>query len=253
MAVMPLLYAHRGAAAEYPENTIPSFQRAIEVGANALEMDVHLTRDGHVVVCHDDTGQRMAGKSAVVAHTDFSELQKWNVGANFCTPSGVRPFADETFTIPLLSEVLERFPEVPLNIDIKAHTEKAVRSVIEIIDAAHASQRVTLASFSYKTLRWVRAQGYSGRTSLAPAEVAMLYLSPKFVLKRIDNFGSAAQIPTKQGPVTLASGKLIEKCHDLNMEVHFWTINDIATAQSLIDLGADAIMTDDPAKLSVLF
>ena len=78
---MPRLYAHRGAAVELPENTLPAFRLALELGADAIETDAHLTRDGHVVLSHDPTGRRMCGISTPIERATLDEVRSWNAGA----------------------------------------------------------------------------------------------------------------------------------------------------------------------------
>src|SRR5262249_5081969 len=89
----PRLYAHRGAAAEAPENTLDSFARALAHGADALEMDVHLTRDGVVVVSHDPDGARMCGVGRRFADANWDEIRRWDAGWGFVAPDESRPFA----------------------------------------------------------------------------------------------------------------------------------------------------------------
>src|SRR5688572_16564471 len=114
-----LVYAHRGAAIELPENTLPSFRRALELGADALETDVHLTLDGEVVAVHDPDGRRVAGIDQRVAATAFAELRGWDAGFAFVDGAGTRPFAGQGYRIPTLEELLVELPEIPINVDLK--------------------------------------------------------------------------------------------------------------------------------------
>src|SRR5262245_31233802 len=102
---MPVLYAHRGASAELPENTIEAFLRALEVGATAIETDVHLTRDGHVVVSHDPSGERAAGVPRRICDATLAEVKAWDVGRGSHVRRG-RALSESRFTIPLLEEAL---------------------------------------------------------------------------------------------------------------------------------------------------
>src|SRR4051794_600497 len=113
------LYAHRGAAAEQPENTLPSFALALELGADALEMDVHATSDGVLVVSHDSDGARMAGCNLPFRAVPWSLVREWDAGKGFVAPDGSRPFAGRGIHVPTLEEVVLAFPGVPLNVDLK--------------------------------------------------------------------------------------------------------------------------------------
>lgn len=225
---MTTLYAHRGAAAELPENTLLSFERALEVGADALELDVHSTRDGVIVVSHDPGGERCFGVSQLICETGWDAISRWG---------------DEKNRAPRLLDVLRAFPGVPLNVDLKAGGADAA---VELLRQEKAEERVTLASFSARTLRRVRALGYKGPTGLARSEVAQLLALPASVQRGpLAPAGQAAQLPTH-----LAQRWIIDRCKALRLRVDVWTVNDVATAERLIALGVDGIMTDDPRLLA---
>ena len=252
-ASKPLLYAHRGAAVEQPENTVPSFARAIELGANALEMDAHMTSDGHVVVSHDPTGLRMAGVKAEIRRTPIAELQSWDAGHGFVDQAGERSMAGQGYAIPTLEQIITEFPDIPINVDLKQSWPPMVTEAVALIRRLDAESRVTLASFQLTTLLRVRAEGYTGPMALSRTEVLALMATPGALLKRLHVLGDAAQLPYRLGPVNVASKRIIDKCHKLGMRVDFWTVNDPDEAERLLDMGADGIMTDDPAAIAPVF
>ncbi len=280
---MVRLYAHRGAAAELPENTLASFQRALDVGADALEMDVHLTRDWKVVVSHDATGERMAGIAAEIRHCDLAEIKTWDAGIGFIDAEGGRPFADRGFEVPTLAEVLEAFPDVVINIDLKQHHPSMVDAALEVIRYHGAEGRVQIASFDLATLLLVRKRGYPGVTAMAPLEVALALFAPSFVMRRAPFMGCSAQIPTRAEflrqsiddmgltlgsavPLHLVPGAdrlsqvprrlfptnawMVKRLRKLGVQVEFWTVNEPGEAQALADIGVDGIMTDDPQRIA---
>lgn len=234
---MPVrLYAHRGAAAERPENTLPSFRRALELGADALETDLHATSDGAIVVAHDPDGARLAGVPREIRGVTLAELRKWDVGG------GAR--------IPTLEELLLEFPDVIVNVDIKQRVPDIAPAVVALVKRLGAEERVIIASFDSRTLRRVRALGYRGQTSLGREEVLAVRLLPVPALRRLRrHLGDAVQVPVVAGPFRLGTAEFIEKCHAVGLRVDFWTINDVAQARALAALGADGIMTDDPARV----
>jgi glycerophosphoryl diester phosphodiesterase len=246
---MPVLYAHRGASAELPENTIPAFLRAIEVGATAIETDVHSTADGHVVISHDPTGSRAARVPRAIRASTLAEVKGWDVG---CGPHVFRRRAapHERFTMPTLEEALEALPGVPFNVDIKQHDERTADAVVASVARCRAEERVLLTSFDARTVQRVRRLRYRGPTGLAQAEVVRLLALPLPVLRRVALAGRAAQIPVRVGPLRLDRASLVAKAHRLGIEVHYWTINDPSEARRLFALGADAVMTDDPAAIA---
>jgi glycerophosphoryl diester phosphodiesterase len=237
------LWGHRGASAECAENSLRAFERALERGANALELDVHLTVDREVVVIHDPTGERVAGVALPVARTSLRQLKRWSLRA----PDGA---AD---AIPTLDEVLALRPEVPVSVDIKPRDLSTVASVLSVVRRHHAEQRVTIASFHWPTLRAVRRAGYRGPTALSQIEVLRLAVTPTLAQRVVPPRGAAAQVPVRAGPLYFGSRWFIAKCHRLGLRVDFWTINDPAEAGRLLALGADGIMTDDIPRLRPVF
>jgi glycerophosphoryl diester phosphodiesterase len=247
------LYAHRGASAEAPENTMPSFRKALEIGVDGLELDVHMTRDGHVVVSHDPTGERMAGVRARWKDVDLATAKTWDMGWGFVAPDGSRPFAGRGVRVPTFEEVLVELPGVVLNVDLKQVAPTMVPAVLALLRRLRAEDRVVLASFQLRTLLAVRRAGYAGATGMTQPEVAALLATPRAVLQRLPYLANAVQVPVKAGPIVLAAPGFLAKCHALGMRVDFWTINDPAEAKRLLELGADGIMTDDPRAIAPVF
>jgi glycerophosphoryl diester phosphodiesterase len=248
MSAFPwLVYGHRGAPAEYPENTLPSFRRALDVGATALETDVHLTRDGVVVTAHDPDLKRTARRNDAIRSLRYDELRAIDLSDGF-VPSAGTPLAQHDIAIPKLAEVLSGFPGVPINVDVKPGLD-AIDAVIAVVRDCGAERRVRLASFSVRVVRRIRERGYPGPTGLARDEVGLLVALPMAILGRMPWAGRAAQVPTNVGPIRLDTKRFVEKCHALGMRVDFWTINDPSEALRLRALGADGVMTDDPARI----
>ncbi len=238
---------------ELPENTLPSFARALELGADALEMDAHMTSDGRVVVSHDPSGQRMTGVKADIRRTSLAQVQAWDAGDGFVDVDGEHSMANKGYRIPTLEEVLTEFPDVPFNVDIKQFWPPMVTQTVALIRRLDAEERVTLASFHLTTLLRVRAEGYVGPIALSRTEVLALVATPRLLLRKLDLLGDAAQIPFKLGRINVASKRLIDKCHELGMRVDFWTVNKPEDAARLLELGADGIMTDDPRAIAPVF
>ncbi len=245
----PLIYAHRGASLEVPENTLEAFQLALELGANAIETDAHLTRDGRVVLSHDPSGMRMAGIERAIRDSTLAEVREWNVGTRH-----PRAAPGSVFRMPTLDETLAAFPRTFFNVDAKQESPDMIPALLRAIRGARATERVRIASFSARNLRRARELGYEGPTGLAPSELARLMLAPMSLAKRMRVGGDAAQVPERVGGPSLlgmqpgfvfASQAAIDRLHVLGMRVDFWTIDDPAKAKHLLALGADGIMTDD--------
>ncbi len=248
------MYGHRGARAELPENTMLAFERALEVGADALEMDVHMTRDGVVVVIHDKDGRRVANDAACVRDSAWSTVRRWRTGNAFVDAQGERPFAgDARFSVPAFEEVLEAFPGVLLNVDLKQVEPDMVPAFVRLVRGARAEDRVRIASFSTRNLARARHLGYAGETGLGGAEVLRLWATPLAALRRMPLDGTAAQVPLRQGPVDLTTPSFLAKCRALGVRVDYWTVDDPAVARDLFARGADGFITDDPRALAAAF
>lgn len=244
------LYAHRGASAERPENTLVAFQRALEIGVDSLETDVHLSRDGVFLVTHDEDALRMCGSPLKWREIDAKDAQRLDAGWGFVAEDGTRPFAGKGIRVPTFESLLVEFPRVRINVDIKSADPAPM---LDLVREHKAEDRVTIASFHTRTMLAVRRLGYDGETGLSQGEVATLLVMPAVLWRQLPFTGTAAQVPTHQGPVRFDRATFIAKCHSLGLRVDFWTVDDPSEAQRLLGLGADGIITNDPASLKPLF
>lgn len=243
-----IVFAHRGAAAERPENTLPSFRRALELGADALETDVHLTADGEIVAAHDTDGTRMTGVARALRRSTLAEIQSWDAGCGFVDAQGGRPFRGSGYRIPSLHELLTELPAVRINMDLKTEEPALVERFIAIVREHSAEGRVIAASFFRSALVNLRRRGWRGESSLSRAEFLQSWLIPNWLQRRRVP-GNRAQIPTHAGPLRFATPRSLKKLRQLGLQVDYWTINDPNEARRLVVLGVDGIMTDDPALI----
>ncbi len=231
------LYAHRGASAKAPENTLSAFAIALSDGANALELDVHRTADGHFVVAHDPDGARTAGCDERIAEVGLDEVRRWTAGGE---------------SIPTLPEFLDAFPDTPVSIDLKPNDPTAVGPLLEVLSAHNGESRVTVASFHDRLLWQVRRLGWTGRTALTRGEVAALRFAPLALARRVIR-GHAAQIPVQSGPIRLDRHDFLRRCRTLGIRADYWVVNDPEEARKLLSAGATGLMSDNPALLAPVF
>ena len=166
----PRIFGHRGSAGTHPENTMPSFQAAIDLGARYLETDVHMTRDGEIVVSHDPDLARSCGNAIFIKDADYADLAKADAGYTFSLDGKEFPFRSKGIRIPRLAELLATFPKALFNIDLKPEDVSLTEAVLKVIDAAKMRRRVLLTSEYQNRLDEVRALapgiptscGYSG-------------------------------------------------------------------------------------------
>ncbi|MFE0922156.1 glycerophosphodiester phosphodiesterase [Streptomyces nigra] len=225
----PLPFAHRGGAADGLENTALQFRRAVEQGYRYIETDVHTTRDGRLVAFHDATLDRVTDGAGRIADLPWAEVRQARV-------AGREP-------VPLFEELLETFPEVRWNVDLKA--EPALRPFLELIERANAWDRVCVGSFS--EARVVRAQRLAGprlATSYGTRGVLNLRLRSWGVPAALRRSAVAAQVPEAQSGVQVVDHRFVRTAHARGLQVHVWTVNDPERMHRLLDLGVDGIMTD---------
>jgi glycerophosphoryl diester phosphodiesterase len=236
---LPLAFAHRGGAGGGLENTMAAFAGAVEMGYRYVETDVHATRDGQLVVFHDRTLDRVTDVVGRIGQLTWDEITGARVG--------------NTETVPLLADVLHSWPEVRLNVDVKA--EDAIGPLVEVIRRTGAIDRVCVGSFSDRRLAKVRAAlGPRLCTSLGPREVLRLRTASVFGR---GHTGATPGVPCAQVPpyavVRVVDRRFVERAHALGMQVHVWTIDDPAEMNRLLDLGVDGIMTDELAALREVY
>lgn len=227
----PLAFAHRGAALGEHENTMGAFAEAVAAGFRYLETDVQATADGVAVVFHDATLARVLGRAGRVGDLRWADLAAVRRGG--------------AVVVPKLVDVLEAWPQVRFNIDVK--TDTAVSPVVGVVRRTATLPRVLLTSFrDARTARMRAALGPDLATSPGVAGVTRLFAASRISAGagRLARRIAAAQVPTRAGRVTVPDERLIRYAHRWGVQVHVWTVNDAAQMHRLLDLGVDGIMTD---------
>ncbi|WP_225101213.1 glycerophosphodiester phosphodiesterase [Streptomyces sp. CoH27] len=225
----PIPFAHRGGAADGIENTVAQFRRAVEMGYRYIETDVHATADGRLVAFHDSTLDRVTDGAGRIAELPWEDVRHARV-------DGREP-------VPLFEELLETFPEVRWNVDVKA--EPALRPLLDLIERTNAYDRVCVGSFSEaRVLRAQRLAGPRLATSFGTRGVLSLRLRSWGLPAAVRRSAVAAQVPEAQSGVPVVDQRFVRAAHARGLHVHVWTINEPARMHRLLDLGVDGIMTD---------
>lgn len=231
----PFLWAHRGASCCSPENTLPAFSAAVESGADGLELDIHLSRDGLPVVIHDESLDRTTDGCGPVAGMTWQQLQQLDAGSWFSSD-----FADEP--IPGLEDVLKIFAgQLRLNLEIKE-----LRAGMVVLDMIrqYPSADILVSSFDYSLLRRLRA--LDDHLSLA-------------VLFEVGNWHQAVAIAQDisacsfHPDVNTVSRPMIAACKGAALPVFVWTVDSTSVARSLLRAGVSGFFTNDPATLKSAF
>jgi glycerophosphoryl diester phosphodiesterase len=236
---------HRGNRAHAPENTIESFRQAVALGVDGLEFDVRLTRDGRLVVHHDETVDRTTDGRGRVADLDWKSLSALDAGARFTAAGRSTPYAGKGVGVPSVAEVLETFSTTPLLIEVK--TGEAAAPLRELLVHMGAADRCVVASFSEETLR--PFVGPDFLTSGATADVARLYLPAllRFPIRSVPF--ELISVPRVYRGLPLPLGSLARALEPLGVPVHVWTINDPGVARRLWRKGVRGIISDDPGAI----
>lgn len=246
----PRLFGHRGRSADFPENTLPAFAAALAAGVPYLELDVWATRDGRVVVHHDETLLRTCGDPRRVTDVDWAELRTLDAGYGFTADGRLFPFRGQGIGVPLLEEVLRNFPEAFVNIEIKQEEPAAEGEVLAAVRSTGSGERVLLASEKDAVLKRMRRICGDIPTSSSYGEVAaFLAWVQGGCAEGYRHPGAALQIPEEFGPVRLVTPVTVEAAHRIGVEVHVWTVNAEADMRRLLALGADGLMSDRPDLL----
>lgn len=225
----PIPFAHRGGSADGLENTLTQFRRAVDAGYRYIETDVHATADGRLVAFHDVTLDRVTDGAGRISDLPWEDVRHARV-------AGSEP-------VPLFEELLETFPEVRWNVDVKA--EPALQPLLDLIGRTDAWDRVCVGSFS--EARVVRAQHLAGprlATSFGTRGVLNLRLRSWGVPAAVRRSAIAAQVPETQSGVPVVDRRFVRAAHARGLQVHVWTVNEPQRMHRLLDLGVDGIMTD---------
>ena len=232
---MTLIWAHRGASAKAPENTLAAFQLAHEMGADGVELDVQLTADGHVVCIHDETLDRTTtGRGPVVERT-LHEVKAFDASG------GREGFTGEA--IPTLEEVLELVAPTAMtvNIELKNSIEPypgIEEAILQIVEGHGMTERIIYSSFNHISATRLARSSQRSRVGLLFSDVLA---EPWDYAQRLDvtalhpNWRYVSFVP-----------ETIERCHALGLTINVWTVDNPETVRRLADLGADAVITNRP-------
>jgi glycerophosphoryl diester phosphodiesterase len=241
-----LVIAHRGNAAHAPENTIEAFDQAVALGVDVIEFDVHVTRDGVPVVIHDPTLQRTTDRTEAVASLTLPQLRGANAGMFFSKDDGVSfPYRERHLTIPTVEEVVTRFADIPLLIEVKVSS--AAEPLAEVLEATGAISRAVFGSMSREAVLPFRDRGLP--TGASQDEVLRL-LMLAMLRRRIETLPyETLCIPRwfKGVPVPVAA--LARAGRAVGVTTHVWTIDAPEVAKRLWRSGIQGIVTNDPGLM----
>jgi glycerophosphoryl diester phosphodiesterase len=260
-----IAYAHQGGAWEGPSSTLYAVAAALEAGATAIELDVHATADGQLVVCHDPTVDRTTDGSGRIAELTYDELRAldnaywWAPGADVSPglepsryPYRGRAPADRRFGVARLDEVLSEFPGVLLNLDIKQTAPAVVpyeEALATLLRRHGRVDDVIVASFIDQATEAFSSFAPEIPTSAGTGAVANFYQSVRDGEEPVAMRHVALQVPADYSGMTLVDEAFVQAAHHCGLAVHVWTIEDEPEMERLCRLGVDGIITDRPSAL----
>lgn len=242
----PVPIAHRGSRLLWPENTLLAFQNVYDLGFRHFETDVHMTKDGEVVVIHDPTVDRTTNGSGFVSDLTLAEIKDLDAGYRHRV-DGSYPFRRMGVEVPTLSELLTAFVDASMVIDMKA--DGLIGELAGVIERRDAHDRLIVGSFcDQRCAEFARATGGTVPTSTGTEAVCRWVVSSRAGCC-VRTHAAALQVPTQVLGVTVADKKLVAAAHKAGLQVHVWTVNQPEEMIRLLDLGVDGLITDRPDLL----
>lgn len=236
----PIVIAHRGGGNEYPENSVTAFEAMQKRGFRFVETDVHATRDGVAVICHDPILDRISDGTGPISHYTWRELER------------VRDHSGNP--LMRLDLVLDAFCDTIFNIDAKS--DSVVHPLLTAIARTESHNRVCVASFSERRLRKVRRQLPDVATSLGVPAVAQVMAGAiatgilrNGILSTIPG-GQVLQVPLQTRGIQVLTPEVVAAAHERAIAVHAWTINTLDAVDIVVSYGVDGIITDEPTAVA---
>lgn len=250
----PWLIAHRGGARLAPENTLPAFELAARLGADAFELDVHLTADGEVVVFHDDDTLRLTGAPGPVSGRTLAELRALDAGYAFTADAGASfPWRGQGVTVPTLRELLARFPLARLNVEAKTPEPPLAEALVRVVREVGAVERVCIGSEHDEQGERLRAL-LPEACHFLPREAASCHIMAARVegATGCPEGWDVADLPHRiEGTdIAVVDRRTVEYLHGRGMAVFVWTVDEEEDMRALLAAGVDGIMTDRPDLLA---
>ena len=243
--------AHRGGGMLAPEATLAAFAAAAGAGADVLEMDVHLSADGALVVIHDRTVDRTTDGSGAVGELRLAELRALNAGHRFRGPDGGFPYRTERVAIPTFEEVQAAHPDLPFVVEMK--TLDTAEPLCRAIREAGRESRTLVAAFGRESLERFRSACPAVATGGSFGEVvAFLVMSMGRLAGLYDPPFDALLVSETSGPLRVVTPGLLRSARQAGLPVIVWTVNRAEDMERLLALGVDGILTDDPATLAAV-
>jgi glycerophosphoryl diester phosphodiesterase len=245
--------AHRGGEGRWPSNTLYAFEQALALGVDSLELDIHMSADGALVVRHDPVVETTTNGRGAIRDLTLAQIQALDAGYTWTTDGREYPFRGRGITIPTLGEVFQAFPNTRINIDIKPQEPQVVDRFVEILRRFERLKSVVVGSFHERQLGRFRRLCPQVLTAAGVSETRTFYGMQRLGLAGLyQPRAYAFQIPETYGSRRIITPAFIRAAHSRGMQVHVWTVNDVADMRRLIEWGVDGLITDFPDRALAL-
>jgi glycerophosphoryl diester phosphodiesterase len=255
LAHRPLVIAHADDTGNgiWPGNTMTYLEGAAALGVDILEVDAHMTRDGALVLMHDDTVDRTTDGKGRIRDLTLAEVRALEVAHHWTQDGSSYPYRGQGLRVPTLEEAFVRFPRYPMVIEIKQPSPSMVAPLCSMIRAHGKQETVLVASFSDDAMAGFRSACPEVATSASPDEIKRFAaLDTVWLAGTVSPGYQAFQVPITYGPITVVTPAFVAGAHQRGVQVHVWTVNEPDVMQRLLDLGVDGILTDRPDILMAL-
>ena len=247
----PLVIAHQGGDGVWPGDTMYAFEKAVEIGADVLEMDAHITKDGHIVLMHDEKVDRTTDGTGLIEDLTLDELKQLDAAYKWSNDDGQTfPFRGQGIQVPTLEELFQKFPQMRYVIEIKLTANPIDKPLCDLIRENNMQDKVVIASFHDEAMQNFRATCPEVATSASKGEVTKFVLLGKVFLSGY----VAPKYQSIQPPwdpkeslnIPVMTKRFIRESHAKNIAVEPWTVDDPELMKQYIEWGVDGIMTDRP-------
>lgn len=247
----PLVIAHQGGDGIWPGDTMYAFEKAVKIGADVLEMDAHITQDGHIVLMHDEKVDRTTDGTGLIEEMTLEELKQLDAAYKWSNDGGqTYPYRGQGIQVPALDELFEKFPQMRYVIEIKLTQNPIDKPLCELIREYTMQEKVLIASFHDAAIQNFRATCPEIATSASRGEVTKFVILGKVFLSGLvaPDYQSIQPPynPEESYNIPIMTKRFISEAHRKNIHVEPWTVDDPELMKQYIDWGVDGIITDRP-------
>lgn len=248
--LQPTAFSHRGGRLLWPENTRFAFQQSYDLGFRFFETDLHLTKDGQIVLFHDDYLDRTTDGSGDVWDYTLEELKGLDAAFRFGADRGW-PYRGQGITVPTLEEIVTTFPDIHLTLELKQGGAEG--ALVDLASTHDLWDRIIVGGFNDAWAKAARAVSTGRIVASSGRRETRLFWAASRLGVGLRTQAVALQVPVSYGNLKIVDDRFIAAAHKAGKLVHIWTVNDADEMHRLLDMGVDGLMSDRPDVLKSVF